>query len=55
MALSDITIKKLIENNEIEIIPFDESLLTSAGYDLRSAEDVTIKPGEHRLWRWISN
>jgi len=49
VALSDVTIKRLIENGEIEIAPFEESHLTPAGYDLGSAEDITLKPGEHRL------
>ena len=49
MALPDVTIKRLIKNEEIEINPFEESHLTPAGYDLGSAEDITIKPNEHRL------
>jgi dCTP deaminase len=49
LALSDVTIKKLVEHREIEITPFNESNLTPAGYDLGSAEDITIKPGENRL------
>lgn len=49
MALSDVLIKRLIEQGEIEITPFEESHLTPAGYDLGSAEDITLKPGEHRL------
>ena len=49
MALSDVTIKRLIEHGEIEITPFEESHLTPAGYDLGSAEDITLKPGEQRL------
>ncbi|WP_455368316.1 dCTP deaminase [[Eubacterium] cellulosolvens] len=49
MALSDVTIKSLIKQGEIEIIPFEESHLTPAGYDLGSAEEVTLKPSECRL------
>ena len=49
MALPDVTIKRLIENEEIEISPFEESHLTPAGYDLGSAEDIIIKPNENRL------
>jgi len=49
LALSDVTIKKLLEHREIEITPFNESNLTPAGYDLGSAEDITIEPGENRL------
>lgn len=49
MALSDFTIKRLIEHGELEITPFEISNLTPAGYDLGSAEDITLKPGEHRL------
>jgi dCTP deaminase len=49
LALSDVTIKKLVEHREIEITPFNESNLTPAGYDLGSAEDITIKSGENRL------
>jgi dCTP deaminase len=49
LALSDITIKRLLEHKEIEITPFNESNLTPAGYDLGSEENILIKPGEHRL------
>ena len=49
MALADVTFREYLENGMIRIVPFDESNLTPAGYDLRSAQDVVLKPREQRL------
>ncbi len=49
MALPDTTIKQLITSRRIGIEPFDESRVTPAGYDLGSANDILLEPGEQRL------
>jgi dCTP deaminase len=49
LALPDTTIKQLITRRHICIEPFDESRVTPAGYDLASANDILLEPGEQRL------
>jgi len=46
--LSDVDIKKYIENNELGIEPFDEKNLTPNGYDL-SIDEVYIKKTEEHI------
>jgi dCTP deaminase len=49
MALSDATIRRLVVIGELCIDPFDDSKLQPAGYDLSSAEEVTLRTKEQRL------
>jgi deoxycytidine triphosphate deaminase len=49
MALSDATIRRLTVIGELGIDPFDDSKLQPAGYDLRSAEEIILRPKEQRL------
>jgi dCTP deaminase len=49
VALSDVTIKNLLDNAEVSIDPFDESRLTPAGYDLAAAQKILLSPGEQKL------
>ena len=49
MALSDASIRRLALIGELGIDPFDNSKLQPAGYDLRSAEEITLRPKEQRL------
>ncbi|MBS7650622.1 MAG: dCTP deaminase [Candidatus Bathyarchaeia archaeon] len=57
MALSDTTIRRLVAEGKLKIDPFDEGNLNPAGYDLRSAGEVVLEPGQHGLTstlEWIS-
>lgn len=45
--LSDVDIKKYMENNELSIEPFNEKNLTPNGYDLSVAEVYIRKTDEH--------
>ncbi|UCG45116.1 MAG: dCTP deaminase [Candidatus Bathyarchaeota archaeon] len=47
--LSDKEICDHIEEGKLNIISFEPSCLNPAGYDLRSNDTVTIKPGQFRL------
>jgi dCTP deaminase len=49
MAMSDTTIKRLVNGDQIRIDPFDESRLTPAGYDLGVDKDISLNPGERKL------
>jgi dCTP deaminase len=48
-VLSDREILQHIEQGKIKINPFERKCLNPAGYDLRSAIELTIKPGQSRL------
>lgn len=47
--LSDKEILEHLERGEIEITPFEPTCLNPAGYDLRSASKLTIKPKQYQL------
>ena len=47
--LSDKEILEHIRNGEMNIVPFEPSCLNPAGYDLRSANELTIKPKQYKL------
>jgi len=47
--LSDKEIVEHIRNGEMNIAPFELSCLNPAGYDLRSANELTIKPKQYEL------
>ncbi|MGQ9543562.1 MAG: dCTP deaminase [Candidatus Bathyarchaeia archaeon] len=49
MALSDIAIRRLVKEGRLVIDPYDEVNLNPAGYDLRSAVEILIDPGQHAL------
>ena len=49
MILSDISIKKHVDDGRIIIDPFDKSRITPAGYDLSAGKDILIHGGEHKL------
>jgi len=48
-VLSDVEIKECIKDGSLVIVPFDESCLSGAGYDLRLVEDTTVVAGRHKL------
>jgi len=48
-VLSDVEIKRRINNRSLVLTPFDHSALNGAGYDLRLAMDTTIPAGRHKL------
>ncbi len=48
-VLSDKEILQHIKQSEIEIIPFERKCLNPAGYDVRSATELTINPKESTL------
>ncbi len=48
-VLSDKEILEHLERGEIEITPFKPACLNPAGYDLRSASRLTIKPKQYQL------
>lgn len=48
-VLSDKEILEYIKRGEIVITPFEPSCLNPAGYDLRSASELTIKPKQYKL------
>ena len=47
--LSDKMILEHIRNSDMNIVPFELSCLNSAGYDLRSANELTTKPKQCKL------
>lgn len=47
--LSDKEILEHLKRGEINIAPFEPSCLNPAGYDLRSASELTIKPKQYQL------
>ena len=47
--LSNKEILKHIRNGEVNIVPFELCCLNPAGYDLRSANELTIKPKQYKL------
>ena len=49
MALSDVNIKEFIKRGQVEIDPLVTSNIGPASYDLRSAQDVILKPREQKL------
>jgi len=49
MAMSDTTIKRLVDSDQVRIDPFDESRLTAAGYDLGADQDISLDAGERKL------
>jgi len=51
--LSDIDIKKYIENDELDIEPFNEKNLTPNGYDL-SIDEVYIRKSEEHIKEGIA-
>lgn len=48
-VLSDKEILEYLEEGEIEITPFEPTCLNPAGYDLRSASKLTMKPKHYQL------
>ena len=48
-VLSDKEILEHLKRGEINITPFESSCLNPAGYDLRSAGELTIKPKHYKL------
>jgi dCTP deaminase len=48
-VLSDKEILEHLERGEIVITPFEPTCLSPAGYDLRSASKLTIKPKRYEL------
>ncbi|MBS7657660.1 MAG: dCTP deaminase [Candidatus Bathyarchaeia archaeon] len=49
MILQDSKIKRMVENKELIISPFEIECLNSAGYDLRSSMDLLVYPKEQKL------
>lgn len=49
MALSDTSIMKSIRDGLVNIVPFEDSSLGPAGYDLRADEEVILRPNEQKL------
>ena len=49
MIAPDFKVKRMLETGELAIVPFDPKCLNPAGYDLRSAFPLVIKPGEQKL------
>jgi len=49
LVLSDLEILSALRAGIIKIVPFDESCLNPAGYDLRLKNTVVIKPGRQEL------
>jgi dCTP deaminase len=48
-VLSDEEILTYLKKGEIKITPFEPSSLNPAGYDLRSSDEVVIKPKKYKL------
>ncbi len=48
-VLSEKEILAHLKRGEIEITPFEPTCLNPAGYDLRSASKLTIKPKQYQL------
>lgn len=48
-VLSDAEIESAVRTGSLVLNPFDPNCLSGAGYDLRLANEVIIRPGEHRL------
>lgn len=49
MILPDLKIKKMVENGELVISPFEVKCLNPAGYDLRSSMSILIDSKEQKL------
>jgi dCTP deaminase len=47
--LSDVEIEECIKDGALAIVPFEDSCLGGAGYDLRLNEDIAIPPGQSSL------
>ena len=47
--LSDVEILEHLKSGEVGLEPFERSCLNPAGYDLRCAENVVLKPGQYEL------
>jgi len=48
-VLSDVEIEACIRDGSLVIVPFDNSCLSGAGYDLRLNEDTVILAGQNKL------
>ncbi len=47
--LSDKEILKHLKKGEIKILPFETSFLNPAGYDLRSSDEIELRPKRYEL------